>query len=321
MSRVSSPPVRLVMRLLLEFMVSAMPDLARWHGNDLIRGIVFLAVAQANRPRFSDLARSGLAPWTRGDAALKPVSVLSLSESLKLPYETARRRVLALVRDGLVVRVADGIVVPNAVIAGSGFESFADGAYAKFLRMLRGLRAVGFDFASLRKGAVQTEDFPLADEVPDRTIRHVVIDFILRIVECGLEAHENDLVRALIFSAVMSANARPYTADPQAAWDYATLAQSPPERERRPVTVTEVARLTGIPFETARRHVAVLLRDKDLVRVRGKGVINPLQSPRDALLHRSGALVMSRFVQFVGDLARLRFSFETLQVEPRRTAA
>ena len=57
------------------------------------------------------------------------------------------------------------------------------------------------------------------------------------------------------------------------------------------------------------------------MRVRGKGVINPLQSPRDALLHRSGALVMSRFVQFVGDLARLRFSFETLQVEPRRTAA
>ncbi len=317
----TSPPIRLVMRLLLEFMVSAMPDLARWHGNDLVRGIVFLAIAQANRPRFSDLARSGLAPWTRGETALKPISVMSLSQSLKLPYETGRRRVVALARDGLVVRAEDGVVVPNAVIASPGFTAFADGTYAKFLAMLRGLRTIGFDFASLGKGAVCADDTPLPDETPDLTVRHVVIDFVLRMVECGLEAHEEDLVRALIFSAVMAANARPYTDDPKAAWDYATLAQSPPESERRPVTVTEAARLTGIPFETARRYIAVMLRDKDLVRVRGRGVINPQVSPRDALLHRSGALVMSRFVQFVGDLRRLGFSFETLQVETRRNAA
>ncbi|HEY0302645.1 MAG TPA: hypothetical protein VGC36_14965 [Rhizomicrobium sp.] len=321
MSSVPNPPIRLVMRLLLEFMVGTMPELSRWHGGDLVRGIAFLAVAQANRPRFSELARAGILPWTRGDAALKPLSVLALAESLKLSYETTRRRVLALDREGLVLRLEQGVVVPNAVVAAEPFTFFADRTYGRFLAMLRGLRAIGFDFASFSKDATPDAGPPPPDGEPDLAARHVVIDFVLRLVECGLFAHENDLVRALIFSAVMSANAEPYTADPGAAWDYATLAQSPPESRRKPVSVAEVAQRTGIPYETARRYVVALLRDKDLARIPGKGLINPQVSPRDALLHRSGALVMSRFVQLVGDLGRLGFGFERLRIEARRTAA
>ena len=309
------------MRLLLEFMVGAMPALSRWHGGDLVRGVVFLAIAQANRPRFSDLARIGILPWTRGDVALKPVSVLALAESLKLPYETARRRVLSLSNDRLVIREGQGVVAPNAALAGAGFTAFADETHRRFLAMLRGLRAVGLDFSNFGKSAPVPDDAPLCDEEPDLAVRHVTIDFILRLVECGLIAHEDDIVRALIFSAIMSANAEPYTAEPGAAWDYATLEQSPPEHRRKPITVQDIAARTGIPYETARRYVVAMLRDKDIVRVRGKGVINPQVTPRDALLHKTGALVMSRFVQFVGDLSRLGFSFDTLQVEDRRTTA
>ncbi|MEI9887056.1 MAG: hypothetical protein WDN08_11255 [Rhizomicrobium sp.] len=321
MSRIPDPPIRLVMRLLLEFMVGTMPVLARWHGGDLVRGIVFLAIAQANRPRFSDVARVGLLPWTRGDAALKPLSVLALSESLKLPYETARRRVLALARDGLVQRQEQGAIVPNAVIAGAAFDAFAGDTYDRFLALLLGLRAIHFDFASFGKGALPPDAALLPGGEPDLAVRHVVIDFVLRLVECGVFAHENDLVRALIFSAIMAANAEPYTADPDAAWDYATLAQSPPAHRRKPIPIAEVAHRTGIPYETARRYIVVMLRDKDIVRVPGKGLINPEVSPRDPLLHQAGALVMNRFVQFIGDLSRLGFNFESLRIEERRTTA
>jgi len=318
MSSASSPPIRLVIRLLLEFMVSAMPALARWHGGDLVRGVIFLAIAQANRPRLSDpVRRAGI----RGDEDLRPISVMAIAQSLRLPYETARRRVRHLERLGLVERREQGIVVPGAVIASREFEDFAAGTYALFLRMLRGLRAVGFDFASFGKAAPLADSEPALDEAPDAAVRHVVIDFILRMVECGLAAHDDDFLRALIFSAIMSANAEPYTADPAAAWNYATLAQSPPEHRRKPVTVAEIAARTGIPYETTRRYVAAMLRDKDVVRVSGKGVINPQQSPRDARLHQSGAVIMSRFIQLIGDLTRLGFSFDTLQIENRRTAA
>ncbi len=321
MASVSSAPIRLVMRLLLEFMVGTMPALARWHDGDLVRGIVFLAVAQANRPRFSDVARSGLLPWTRGDAALKPLSVLALAESLRLPYETARRRIVALAKAELVLRREQGVIVPGVVIAAPAFAAFADQTYARFLVLLRGLRAIGFDFASFGKTAPDDAPPPPPDGEPDLAVRHVVIDFVLRLVECGTAAHENDLVRALVFSTIMSANAEPYTADPDAAWDYATLAQSPPEAKRKPIPVAEVAARTGIPYETARRYTVAMLRDKDIVRVPGRGLINPQVSPRDALLHKSGAQVMSRFVQFVGDLGRLGFSFESLRIEDRKTAA
>lgn len=330
--RVVTPPVRLVMRLLLEFTIASLPHLARWHGGDLVRGIAFLAIAQANRPRFSDLARRGALSWSGGDAGLKPVSVNSLAASLGLPYETARRQVQRLIREGLVVRSnargardAQGVYVPNAVVAGSGFEAFAGHSYAAFLRLMRGLRAIGFDFDSLGKGAAASDpaaNDPACDAEPaDLAVRHVVIDFMLRLVECGLVVHDNDIMRGLLFAGIMSANAAPYTNDADAAWSYATLQQSPPEAARRPITVLQLSHNTGIPYETARRYVARMLADKDIVRVRGKGLINPRQSPRDAALHQSGAQVMSRFVQFVGDLRRLRFSFETLEVVPAKVKA
>ncbi|MBV9420262.1 MAG: hypothetical protein JO348_10870, partial [Alphaproteobacteria bacterium] len=188
------------------------------------------------------------------------------------------------------------------------------------LRMMRRLKAVGFDFDHF--GPATPEPLPPDEDGvrPDATVRHVVIDFVLRISECGRIAHENDMVRSLVFTAIMSANAAPYTLDNR-AWKYASLAQSPPEEERLPISVSKLAQLVCMPYETTRRYVEQLIAGKDIVRVKGQGVINPQVSPRDALLHQSGATVMSRFVQLVGDLKRLGFSFDTLELVPRTKAA
>ncbi|MBS0472366.1 MAG: hypothetical protein JSR60_14940 [Proteobacteria bacterium] len=319
MSVSSGPPVRLVVRQSLEFMIATLPPLVRWQG-DLVRGVIFLAIAQSNRPRFSELARHGLAPWLASDNALKPVSVLALSESLGLAYETTRRHVVALEKAGLGRRDGQGVLVPNAVMAGAEFAAFADGTFTRFVGMLRSLSTVGFDLRSFARGPVHP---PEDNEIgaPDLGVRHVVIDFVLRLVECGIFAHDADMVRAFIFSAIMAANADPYTEDAAAAWDFATLAQSPPEERRRPVTVLEISKRTGIPYETTRRYVQQMLYDKDIVKSKGKGFINPQVSPRDAKLHESGAMVLSRFAQVLGDLRRLGLSFETWRIEPQRNVA
>jgi hypothetical protein len=186
--------------------------------------------------------------------------------------------------------------------------------------MLRSLSAIGFDLRTFARVPARPPGDE-AIEAPDLGVRHVVIDFVLRLVECGIFAHDADMVRAFIFTAIMAANADPYTEDATAAWDYATLAQSPPEERRRPVTVLEVSRRTGIPYETTRRYVQQMLRDRDIVKAVGKGFINPQVSPRDAKLHESGAMVLSRFAQLIGDLGRLGFSFESWRVEPRRNVA
>lgn len=317
----SPPPIRLVVRLLLEFMVAALPPLSRWQDGDLVRGIVFLAILQAGRPRFAELARRGILAWPRSDDALKPLSVNSLAASLGLPYETARRQVQRLTAAGLVRRVeAQGVIVPESVVQSDAFAAYASEIHALFLKMMRGLRAIGFDFDSFGRGAVAADDGE-PDVPADAGLRHVVIDFMLRLVECGLAVHDNDMMRAFVFTAIMAANAEPYTAAPNAAWDFATLAQSPPESRRRPITVRELSARVGIPYETTRRTVAALLADKDIVRVGRHGLINPQVSPRDVRLHESGAVVLSRFVQFIGDLRRLGFSFETLAIEAKKHAA
>ncbi|MBV9540984.1 MAG: hypothetical protein JO167_06925 [Alphaproteobacteria bacterium] len=310
----SQPPVRLVMRFLLEFMIGMCPLLARRHGSDIVRGILFLTIAQANRPRFAEIVR-----YDTPTTALRAISVNALAQSIGLPYETARRHVLALTRAGICVREPQGIVVPNSVITSPVFDDFSIELHALFLRMMRRLKAVGFDFDDF--GPATPEPLPPdQDSVrPDAAVRHVVIDFVLRMSECGRVAHENDMVRSLVFTAIMSANAAPYTLDNR-AWKYASLAQSPPERERLPISVSSLAKLICMPYETTRRYVEQMIADKDIVRVKGQGVINPQVSPRDALLHQSGTMVMSRFVQLVSDLKRLGFSFETLDMGPHQAA-
>jgi DNA-binding transcriptional regulator YhcF (GntR family) len=319
----SPPPIRLVVRLLLEFMVAAMPPLSRWQEGDLVRGIVFLAIMQAGRPRFAELARRGVLAWPRSDDALKPVSVNSIAASLGLPYETARRQVQRLTAAGLVCRVeAQGVIVPESVLQAEAFAAYAAEIHALFLKMIRGLRAIGFDFDSFSKGEIVAADDDGGEPPgPDAALRHVVVDFMLRLVECGLAAHDNDMTRAFVFSAIMSANAEPYTDQPGAAWDFATLDQSPPEARRRPITVRALSVRIGMPYETTRRSVAAMLRDKDIVRTDRGGLINPQVSPRDARLQQAGAVMLSRFVQFVGDLKRLGFSFETLALEAKKHAA
>ena len=310
------------MRLLLEFMVAALPPLARWHGGDLVRGVVFLAILQAGRPRFAELARRGVVAMPRGDDTLKTLSVNSLAISLGIPYETARRQVQRLIAAGLVRRVeAQGVIVPESVVQSEAFAAYAAEIHALFLKMVRGLRAIGFDFDSLARGEiVAATDAAAKVREPDAALRHVLVDFMLRLIESGLAVHDNDMMRAFVFTAIMSANAEPYTSQPGAAWNYATLAQSPPESRRRPITVRELSGRVGIPYETTRRSVAAMLRDKDIVRV-GRGLINPQSSPRDARLNEAGIVIMSRFVQFVGDLKRLGFSFETLAIEAKKHAA
>lgn len=96
---------------------------------DLMKGIVFTAIASANMEivRRMDMSTetfassSGVPP----DTMRQPVSVYALSKSLGLPYETTRRYVASLIEDGLCVRVGKrgGVIVPARASAGSKAES------------------------------------------------------------------------------------------------------------------------------------------------------------------------------------------------------
>lgn len=82
--------------------------------HDLLKGIVHSAIWTANIKHVTNasIPISGVLP----DEMRRPVSVMAVANSLRLPYETTRRYAAALVKEGICVRVGrQGIVVPASV--------------------------------------------------------------------------------------------------------------------------------------------------------------------------------------------------------------
>jgi predicted ArsR family transcriptional regulator len=78
------------------------------------------------------------------DDLRQPVSVLAISRSLRLPYETIRRHADVLVREGLAARAGrQGVFVPSHVAKGTVAGSVA------------GHRLVMAFLAELRQGGVK----------------------------------------------------------------------------------------------------------------------------------------------------------------------
>lgn len=87
---------------------------------DFLGCLVFLAINRANVVElFEDpvLARTLASPdAVREDAFRRPASIIDIARGLRLPYETTRRRAMALVESGACVKVAGGLVVPSSVL-------------------------------------------------------------------------------------------------------------------------------------------------------------------------------------------------------------
>jgi biotin operon repressor len=88
---------------------------AYW-GGDLMKGLVYTAIWTANVKHVTNTAPAGLRA-VLPDSDRQPVSVLAISRSLRLPYETIRRHADALVQEGICVRAGrHGLTVPTRFI-------------------------------------------------------------------------------------------------------------------------------------------------------------------------------------------------------------
>ncbi len=71
----------------------------------------------------------------------RPISVLALSKSLKIPLETTRRHLNALISEGSCIRASGGVIVPSALLAGPAHTHGAASANAR--RLVRDLATTG----------------------------------------------------------------------------------------------------------------------------------------------------------------------------------
>lgn len=108
-------------------------------GRDVLEPIILTAILQGNQAA----ARSGrygpLPPAPVPDELRRPIRVLALAASLRLPFETVRRRIGALQARGLCQVGPDGVIVGKAVVTSPGYRRVQAKRLARLDTFLREL--------------------------------------------------------------------------------------------------------------------------------------------------------------------------------------
>lgn len=139
------PPVRLVGRLVVEFVLRFQEPLAQNIGH-AVTSLVLMQMWQCNTeplPFDEDLPRPGAAGGGKPESRGKPVSVAKLSAGLGIPHETVRRHVAWLAEKGLSQRVPRGYALPPDALGRSPFAELIAGNLIHLSRMFAAFAELG----------------------------------------------------------------------------------------------------------------------------------------------------------------------------------
>ncbi|WP_425994350.1 hypothetical protein [Caulobacter sp. DWR1-3-2b1] len=111
----------------------------------------------------------------------------------------------------------------------------------------------------------------MSDEYHDaRATVRCATDYILRWVEIANETHGVDIVYSLVYTTLWAGNVSHLRGRV-----YAEIDDIPPDEERRPITIRQVADSLGLPYETVRRRVVEMLKRGVAKKVGRVGFIVP----------------------------------------------
>ena len=143
---------RLALRAATSFMLHSVDLMSRVVGGDILRGVIFTAIVDANvrHIRPGDVVGQSYSEATDNvpDDLRRPISVHALALELDIPYETTRRHVNALITGGYCVRTETGIIVPAAVIARDQMSMALRRNFENLRRLVADLSEGGVEFAT-----------------------------------------------------------------------------------------------------------------------------------------------------------------------------
>jgi hypothetical protein len=138
---------RIVDRLATEHFLRSARAVSDQAGGNLFNGLTLRAIVAANIGNIDQKPKTPARPAALSQAPphdqLRPVSVLAIAGSLGLPYETTRRHVAALMKQGACMRVRGGIVASPETLAGPEAEQAMLANLVNLRRFLRALRRAG----------------------------------------------------------------------------------------------------------------------------------------------------------------------------------
>jgi DNA-binding transcriptional regulator YhcF (GntR family) len=111
----NSPMCQALVQAAFEATLQAIGITSELHGGDIMRALIYTVIWTSGVRHLTTAPRAHQ-PEMVADADRKLVSVTLIANSLRIPYETARRHVSTLLKEGLCVRVkGGGITIPNEV--------------------------------------------------------------------------------------------------------------------------------------------------------------------------------------------------------------
>jgi hypothetical protein len=145
-----------------------------------------------------------------------------------------------------------------------------------------------------------------------RLVVRILSQFFLRQWEIIAKMADGDLHKALVFSAIVSANVQHIGHTSPEGHEYSGLHNAVPDEERRPVSTHALAQSLGLPYETTRRNVNKLIEAGACVRVPGQGLVittSYLMSPQNI-----GNMIqcLTALQWFLGSLRRAGFDLNAL---------
>jgi hypothetical protein len=139
-------PARAAFRPAAEYLLRSLVMLAELADGDLLTGLISLAIVQANvahldvgEPDSPYATISDIPP----DVERRPVSVMAISAAMRMPYETVRRHVAKMVRDGHCERRPNGVIVPVSALSSPRHKEMLMANLGNLRRLSRALKRLG----------------------------------------------------------------------------------------------------------------------------------------------------------------------------------
>lgn len=297
--------IRLVTRLAAPCTLDAALATRRHH--DFLDALILLAIVQANvAPLMRDPAlQRAHASYDEAppDELRRPVSINAVAHSLRLPYETARRRIVRLAAAGACDVSEAGVIVPARELATPEHMVALMAVWQQIQGLYYTLRDLGLIDEMVAPSERERWTSNAAD-LPFRAVIRVASDYMLRTVD-NISRQFGGLIAAIVWFSVLRANTETAPAS-DAGGPTEAVADFLDDGRRTPVRTSDIARALDAPHETIRRYVAELCEAERLQRVRG-GVIVPA-----AVLARPSAVKAMR-TNFA-DLQRMFAGFARLGV-------
>ncbi|WP_374576192.1 hypothetical protein [Phenylobacterium sp.] len=305
-------PSPAVGRLSAEFVLAFLKRVSRISGGDFLDGVIRLAILDANirhliaSPEVAKAYASFETPIP--DEMRRPASINAVAGSLGLPFETVRRRVHALDRQGLAQAGKDGVILSQNQLITGPVQQVLDENFASLAAFYGRLRtmAPALELVPAPAAGEQTAAKP-ADE-PVRVAMRSTVGYVLRYLESA-QPVAGDFLNAIMFLAIVVANVGHITNDQTASDRFSTPQTVAPDSERRRLTVHALSKDLGMSFETTRRRVNALMERGVCLRD-GSGIYVPaatLLSDPVVKHRRTNAASLQRLF---GGLQRLGVRFD-----------